>query len=75
MNENEKAAKKVRGQKIALSILCGFLALVLFVMIFATAYVEYLFGRIGLLLKCILFLDLEYQFYLFLLVDNHLIFH
>ncbi len=47
MNENEKAAKKVRGQKIALSILCGFLALVLFVMIFATAYVEYLFGRIG----------------------------
>ncbi|MBQ9930207.1 MAG: LCP family protein [Oscillospiraceae bacterium] len=47
MNENEKAAKKVRGQKIALSILCGFLALVLIVMTFATVYVEYLFGKIG----------------------------
>ena len=47
MNDNEKAAKKVRWQKIALSILCGFLALVLFVMIFATVYIEYLFGRIG----------------------------
>jgi LCP family protein required for cell wall assembly len=47
MNDNEKAAKKVRWQKIGLSVLCVFLALVLFVMIFATAYIEYLFGRIG----------------------------
>ena len=47
MNENEKAAKKVRWQKIGLSALCIFLALVLFVMVFATAYIEYLFGRIG----------------------------
>ena len=47
MNDNEKAAKKVRWQKIGLSILCAFLALVLFVMVFATAYIEYLFGRIG----------------------------
>ncbi|MBQ7817976.1 MAG: LCP family protein [Oscillospiraceae bacterium] len=41
MNDNEKAAKKVRWQKIGLSILCVFLALVLLVMIFATAFVEY----------------------------------
>jgi len=47
MNSNEKAAKKVRWQKIGLSALCIFLALVLFVMVFATAYVEYLLGRIG----------------------------
>lgn len=47
MNDNEKAAKKIRWQKIGLSALCIFLALVLFVMVFATAYVEYLFGRIG----------------------------
>lgn len=41
MNDNEKAAKKVRWKKIGLSILCVFLTLVLLVMIFATAFVEY----------------------------------
>ena len=40
MNDNEKTAKKVRWQKMGLSILCVFLALVLFVMVFATAYIE-----------------------------------
>ena len=40
MNENEKAAKKVRWQKIGLSVLCVFLALVLFVMAFVTAFIE-----------------------------------
>lgn len=48
MNDDKKTAKKVRRQKTGLSILCSFLALVLFVMIFATAWVENsLLGKIN----------------------------
>ncbi|MBQ8768111.1 MAG: LCP family protein [Oscillospiraceae bacterium] len=45
MNDNKKTAKSVRWQKIGLSILCVFLALVLLVMIFATAFLEYAENR------------------------------
>ena len=47
MKDDKKAAKKVRRQKTALSILCGFLALVLFVLIFATAFIENSLGRVN----------------------------
>ena len=48
MKDDKKAAKKVRRQKTALSILCAFLALVLFVLIFATAFIENsLLGRVN----------------------------
>lgn len=39
--------RSVRWQKLALSVLCVILALVLIVMIFATTYVHYLLGRLG----------------------------
>ncbi len=44
-NEPKKHARS--WQTVALSVLCVFLALVLIVMIFATAYVNRLLGRIG----------------------------
>ena len=44
--KQEKAQVRVSWQRIMLMILCGFLSLVLFVMIFATAYVEYLLDHI-----------------------------
>ncbi len=45
MNEKENAAKKVRRQKIWLSILCGFMALVLLFMIGKTVFDEF-FGNL-----------------------------
>jgi len=47
MNENKKSIDKTRWKKIGLSVLCVFLALVLFVMIFATAFAERYLGRIN----------------------------
>lgn len=47
MNENEKAARKVLWQKIGLSVLCGFLALVLTVMAVATVLGQKALGRIN----------------------------
>ena len=47
MNDNKKAERKIRGQKIGLSILCGFLAVVLAVMTVVTVIGTNALGRIN----------------------------
>ena len=46
MNDNKKATNKTRWKKIGLSVLCAVLALILFAMIFVTAFAERYLGRI-----------------------------
>lgn len=47
MSGNFQKSNHASWQKIGLSVLCGILALVLIVMVFATAYVHYLLSRIN----------------------------